>query len=245
MGQPVRPMSPLDALLGSGVAGVGAALQATIGFGSNLVAAPLLLLIDPRFVPGPVIVTSLFLNLLVTRREPSDAVHRGIRVAAPAQVVGILAAGVVLARVAAGTLSILFGALVLVAVVLSASGWHLRPTRRTLVGAGLAAGFMGTISGIGGPPIALVYQAEDGPTLRATLARFFLAGGLVSIPTLIVAGAYDRDAVLPTLALLPGTWLGVLASGGLRRHLGGRPIRPFVLALSAMSAVAVLVRELL
>ena len=70
-------------------------------------------------------------------------------------------------------------------------------------------------SGIGGPPIALVYQRADGPTLRATLSRFFLAGAAVSIPTLLVAGVLDGDSVLPALVLLPGTTLGFLLSGRL------------------------------
>ena len=77
----------------------------------------------------------------------------------------------------------MFAVLVLLAVAVSIQGRRLAPPDRNLAGAGLASGFMGTISGIGGPPIALAYLGLDGPALRATLARYFLVGNLVAIPT--------------------------------------------------------------
>lgn len=43
--------------------GVGCALQGAVGFGADLVAAPLLVLIDDRLVPGPTIVATGVLNL--------------------------------------------------------------------------------------------------------------------------------------------------------------------------------------
>jgi len=47
-----------------------------------------------------------------------------------------------------------------IAVLLSVSGLSLRRTDSNLVGAGVVSGFMGTVSGIGGPPIALVYHTS-------------------------------------------------------------------------------------
>lgn len=231
-------------VLGALVMAAGAALQGSVGFGSNLVAAPLLVLLDDRYVPGPVIVASLLLNLLVTRREGGAAVDPGVKAAIAGQVAGIAGAGLVLSSLPADGLSILFAALVLAAVGLSAAGWHLRTTTRSLAGVGVASGFMGTISGIGGPPIALVYQHSPPAALRATLARFFLVGGVLAIPAVALAGKLGADELGPTLTLLPGTVAGFLASGWTRRHLEGRAIRPIVLVLSAASAVAVVVRAI-
>jgi uncharacterized membrane protein YfcA len=66
----------------------------------------------------------------------------------------------------------------------------------------------------------------------------------VSIPTLLVVGTLDRSSVGPTLALLPGTVVGVLLSARLARRIDKGHARPVVLWLSALSAVAVLVRAL-
>lgn len=238
-------MSPPHALLAALIFAVGACVQAAVGFGANLVAAPLLVLLSDRFVPGPVIVASGVLNLLVTRRHHKGMVDPTVGTANVGQVLGTLAAGGVMAMLPSGGLSILFAVLVLVAVALSSVGLRLRPTRRTLTGAGLAAGFMGTVSGIGGPPIALAYLGLSGPALRATLARFFLVGNLVAIPTLMLVGQLGSEQIVPCLVLIPGAVLGFAASPALARHMDRRTARPVVLALSAGAAVAVLVRTLI
>ncbi len=238
-------MSALDAILAALVMAAGCALQGAVGFGANLVAAPFLLLIGDRFVPGPVIVATGVLNLLVIRREGASRVDPTIGTAIVGQVVGTLGAGVVLAVIADDVLSLLFAGLVLVAVALSFAGWQLAKTRPTLASVGILSGFMGTVSGIGGPPIALVYQRSDGPTLRGTLARYFTVGNLVAIPTLAAAGRLGSEELLPIAVLVPGAVAGFAASGWLAGHLDKRTARPIVLGLSAAAAVAVLVRTVI
>jgi uncharacterized membrane protein YfcA len=235
---------PIDALLAFGVMALGCALQGAVGFGANLVAAPLLVLIDPVFVPGPTIVATGVLNLLVIRREGASRVDPTIGTAIAGQVVGTLGAGLVLAVIAERTLGLLFAGLVLLAVGLSVAGWNLRKDRPTLASVGVLSGFMGTISGIGGPPVALVYQHSDGPTLRGTLARFFTVGNAVAIPTLILAGQLGTEELLPIAVLVPGAVCGYAASGWLAGHLDKRRARPMILGLSAAAAVAVLIRTL-
>lgn len=226
------------------VMGAGACLQGAVGFGSNLIAAPLLILIDESFVPAPIVIASIVLNILVMRREGRGSYDPKVNAAMIGQVPGAVVAGLVLASLPQRGLSLLFAAIVLIAVAVSAAGWHLRPTRRTLAGAGIAAGFMGTISGIGGPPIALVYQRADGPTLRATLSRFFLVGGFVSIAVLAVAGRVGTENIAAIAIVIPASVAGFLVSGPFARRLDKGSVRPVVLTLSALAAIAVLVREL-
>ncbi len=181
----------------------------------------------------------------MTWRSGRGAVDPTVNVAIAGQVVGSLVAGAVIAALPADALSIVFAVLVLVAVRVSIRGRRLAPTRAHLAGAGLASGFMGTISGIGGPPIALAYLGLDGPALRATLARYFLVGNLVAIPTLDRRSAASAIEELPEcLVLIPGAVLGFLASGWLARHADRATVRPIVLGLSTAAAVAVIIRTL-
>ena len=150
-----------------------------------------------------------------------------------------------LAVIADEVLSLLFAALVLGAVAMSAVGWHLAKTRTTLTVVGLLAGFMGTVSGIGGPPIALVYQHAAGPKLRATLNTYFALGSLVSIPVLVAADAFTVKHALMGLALLPAVAFGFYCSRFTRDRFDGPRLRPAVLWLAALSSFAVVVRALL
>lgn len=237
-------MTPLEAGLAALIFAAGAAVQGAVGFGANLVAAPLLVLLGEGFVPGPVTVASGLLNLLVVGRHGAGEVDPTVNTAIAGQVVGAIVAGAVLAALPADALSIVFAVLVLLAVAVTTAGRRLRPSRRNLAGAGVASGFMGTISGIGGPPIALAYLGLHGAALRATLARFFLVGNLVAIPTLMVVGQLGRDELGECLVLLPGAVVGFLTSGWLARHVDRATVRPIILGLSTAAALAVLVRTL-
>jgi len=223
---------------------LGACVQGGVGFGSALIAAPLLALIDTSFVPGPITVATTVLNLFIIRAADAAAFDRAVRWSVAGLVPGTIAAGATLLVLSADGLSILFAVMVIVAVVITGFGIPLEKRPATLFGAGVASGFMGTVSGIGGPPVALLYQHESGPTLRATLPRYFLFGGAITMVTLVVVGKLGRDELLEALVLVPGMLVGLAGSSWLAGHVDRRTARPFVLALSAIAAVSVLIKEI-
>jgi uncharacterized protein len=238
-------MTSGDLALGALAVAAGSSLQGLTGFGANLVAVPLLLLIDPRFIPGPVVLAGTLLNLLSSFRADSSDILPDVRWTIAGQLPGAAAAALVLAAAPQRLLTLMFAGSVLIAASASASGWHPPVNHPTLLGAGITSGFFGTMTGIGGPPVALLWQDAGGPALRASLARHFLAGALISIPLLIIAGRLGPNDVLVSLALIPGTLLGFAFSGRLTRMFVGSSFRAIVIGLSALSALAVALRELL
>jgi uncharacterized membrane protein YfcA len=222
----------------------GTCIQGAIGFGTNLVAAPVLALIDPDLVPVPVIIASALFNVLVAERDRGHHPWRTVRW----PIVGLVPASVVGAAAVASIdkdqLSVLFGILVLIGVGLSVSGLHPRHTTPNLVAAGAASGFMGTTTGIGGPPMALLFQKHRGPDLRASLARFFGIGSLVSLIPLMLFGQVHLADLGRAAVLVPGGLVGFVLSKHVARRLDHGYIRHAVLAVSATSAVIVLVRAL-
>jgi uncharacterized membrane protein YfcA len=228
------------------VMGVGAAVQGAVGFGAALMAAPVLALLDPTFVPAPLILAALVLNLLVMRRDPGAHHWAPVKWPVIGQVPGALIGVAVLSAAASDdTLGVLFGVLILFAIALSLSGLHPRPTRPVLFGAGTLSGFMQSTVGAGGPPIALVFQNESGPVIRASLSRYFLSSCTVSLFFLTLAGQVGGAELVAAVVLLPGTVLGFLASGWVAHHVDGDVARRAVLTLSAVAAVAVLLKALL
>ena len=163
-------VTPAEAGAASAAMALGAWVGGGLGFGSALVAAPLLALVDTSFVPGPVTVITTILNLFIIRTADTAAFDRQVRWAVVGLVPGTIAAGATLLALSARGLSIAFAIMVITAVLLTAAGWDVVRRPPTLFGAGVLSGFMGTVSGIGGPPVAILYQHDSGPTLRATLS---------------------------------------------------------------------------
>lgn len=235
-------MSPLQDVLAAIVMLCGAAVQGAVGFGLNLVAAPLLILINPELVPAPAIMASFVLNVLVVRREKGTHFWRTMRWPIIAAIPGSIAGAAVVKYFVNDGLTIIFGVLILIGVGLTASGLHIRRTRATLSAAGTMSGFMGTAVGIGGPPIALLYSNSSGPEIRGSLSRFFAANGIISIVLLAAFGQVSREDIGMALLLVPGVIIGYAISGWLARRVNRAHVRVAVLTISSLSAVVAIIR---
>lgn len=239
------PISSLDAFGAAGAVFIGAWVQGSIGFGLAVVAAPLLVLIEPDLVPGPLILNGLLLTLLVAYRERRSIDARSIRWTILGSVAGTALAAAVLRVISAYGFTILFSALVLLGVGLSAIGLSVPLTRRNTLIVGGLSGFMGTTSSIGGPPVALLYQNSPGPQFRGTLSAYFCVTGVMALLALAGVGKLGSDELTLALPMLPALVIGYALSGFTARILDRRSLRPAVLTLSAISAAAVLVRQIL
>lgn len=221
------------------------ALHGAVGFGMNLLAVPVLVVLDPTLVPGPAVALGLVLSVLVALRERERApVERRLGWAVLGLLPGTALALVVLAVVPAESLSVPMGVLVLVAVGLSAARLRLSPTRRTLAVAGAASGFLATAASIGGPPLALVYAGTDGARMRSNLSGFFVVTAALSLTALVASGHFGGEELRLSLLLLPAVLVGFLASGRLRPWVDAGHTTTVVLVLSALAGVGAIVQGL-
>jgi uncharacterized membrane protein YfcA len=222
-----------------------ACVQASVGFAYALLAAPLLQLVSPELVPGPMLVSSFMLSSLTAWRERSSIDRRGVGTALIGRVPGAVLAGFAIGMLPARTYDVVFGSIVLAAVLLSLWSKGVRPTTPALLVAGFASGIMGTLTSVGGPPIALVYQHAKGPEIRSTLNCYFAIGCLISIAVLVHAEQFERWHLLMGLASMPLVGFGFYLSRFTRDRLDGPRLRPAVLWLAALSSLAVVVKALL
>ena len=224
---------------------LGALVQSTIGFGAGLLAVPLLLIVEPGLVPTPLLIASLVLTGLMIRRDGGTHHWQTVRWPIIGSVPGTVLGAAAIAIVDRDKLTIFFGIVVIAAVALSASGLHPPRTNRNLAVAGTLSGFMGTAAGIGGPPIALLYQHAPGPEIRAALSRFFGVGSILSLLVLAVVGQVHGDDIGRALVLTAGVLIGHTLSGRLAHHIHPQLLRPLVLVISAASALVAIARVLL
>ena len=222
----------------------GSVVQGAVGFGLALVSAPVLILIDPRFIPAPLLLASLSLILLTAYRDRQGIDLSGLRWAVIGRLFGTGVGVVALTMISGSQLTLTFGVIVLVSVGLSASGLHLRPNPIPLIGAGTVSGFMATTSSIGGPPMALLYQHESGTRLRGTLAGFFIVGVSISLVSLALIGRLGQEELKLALILQPGILIGFAASSKAIDWLDGGHTRLAVLTVAAVMACVVILSEL-
>ncbi|WP_433501919.1 sulfite exporter TauE/SafE family protein [Pseudonocardia halophobica] len=224
------------------VVAAGAVIQGTVGFGLALVAAPLLALLDPQYVPVPLIVVAGVHAVFQLVREWRDADWRGVGWALAGRVPGAVLGATVVALLPYRAFASFVAVAVLLCVAASLVRLHLRPTRPALLVAGAVSGVSGTAAAIGGPPVAILYQDEHGATVRATLGAYFGVGTAMSLGVLAAGGQVDVSHLLQGAVLVPFAAAGLLLSNPLRRILDRGWTRPAVLGLAAAGAVTLLVQ---
>lgn len=219
---------------------VGSAVQGSLGFGMNLVSVPVLALVLPKALPVTVIVLGIPVSIGMARYEWHSLDRAGVGWIIAGRLPGTVLGAYIVATVSTSVLQAIAGGIVLVLVVASVAVPPLKVHRGTQVAAGIVSGVTGTSAGIGGPPLALLYQHHPGPTMRATLAASFVFGTSISLASLLVARQVGADQVLLGVGLAPVVIAGSIAGRRLHGFLDRRWLRPAVLVIAGVTALTAL-----
>jgi uncharacterized protein len=138
---------------------------------------------------------------------------------------------------------LVFGTLIAIAVALSVSGWRIAFSRISVAAMSGVSGMMGTITSVGAPPMALIYQDRSARTARPTLATFFAFGCALSLVGLYATGWAGPHDLALAITMLPAMFAGIVAARFLRGRFDAR-YRPALLAISGMAAIVLIARGL-
>lgn len=220
-----------------------AAVQGSIGAGYAILAVPVLALIDPVLAPVPQLLASLPLSVGMLWRERADVDVPGMAWIIAGRIPGLLLGIWVLAVASRNAIFAVIAGLILAMVVAMAAGLRIPRNPGTEFGAGVVSGTSGLVASVGGPPLALLYRDERGPTIRSTLAALFTIGLVLSVVGRGVTGNITGDDVVVGTVLLFPTLAGFLISTRLLSRIEDRLIRTAILVISGIAALALLVRS--
>ncbi len=221
---------------------VAAATQGVVGMGFAMVSVPILALINPSLAPVPQLLITLPLTLTMAWRERHHIQLSGVGWIIGGQVPGAAIGVGLLAVATQQALDIAIALVVLGAVIIIASGFHVERTPFSEFGAGLASGVSGFIASISGPPLALLYTRDDGPTVRSNLAAIFTIGLSITISARAMSGNITLSDVRVAAMLLPALVAGYLMSFRFRNGVSQGAVRIAILVLSCVGALGLIIR---
>ncbi|WP_261874787.1 sulfite exporter TauE/SafE family protein [Vibrio rarus] len=214
---------------------LGAFVQTSIGFGLAIVSAPLLFHLSVEYIPTPICLVGLFISVITALKYRTNISIGGLKMALYARVPGSIVGGIILLYVSASMLSLALGVFVLMAVLISALPFRMEPTGKRMLVAGFLSGFMGTSSGIGGPPMALLLQHQDANNLRGNLSAFFVFSSIISLLVLMAVGRFTQQHLIMTIPLIPSAFLGYWSAMRCVKYLSKVWMRRCSLLLCAVS----------
>lgn len=201
-----------------------AAIKITFGVGFALIGTPLLLLVmEPDKVVGfiaPLILLQDGIILSQTWRHVPWR-HAAL-LAVSASVVAPFAAQL-LTVLDQQTLQITISSVIIVIGIALLAGLRLNIRREpvAMVAGGAVSGLVFPLSGISGPPVALLLVNQQWPiqTMRAVLAAYLVVLEVVTITVFALNGVVNAESLLADLFMLPVLALSVVLSGIVLRRL--------------------------
>lgn len=220
-------------------------LQRLAGQGFGMLAAPFVTLVAPGYMPSALLLVGLAAGLGASAVDRGAIRRADLPPGFAGRTLGAVVAAVIATRLTDPVaLSVCVALVIYLGIALSLVGVRVAIRPPTLFVAGVTAGIMGTLTAVGAPPMALLYQHEERRRSAAMQNVFFFWGMAVSIGALAVAGLIAARHLVLALTLAPFAALGIAASAPLAARVARRSIRPWALALAGAAATLLLARAL-
>ena len=224
---------------------LGTILQRLSGAGYGMFAAPIMSIFAPEWMPGTVILVGFLIGAGTIFSARNAVIWRDLPYGFLGRICGAaIAAFIAAAFVGTQTLGLVVGGVVLFAVALTLSGLTIAITKGSVFIAGGVGGVMGTLTGIGAPPMAILYANTDARRSAATQNAFYGFGTLSAILALLMAGVLTWAHWVFALTLAPAVPLAIWVSHPLAKRFERVAIRPWALGLVSCSAIILLLRSI-
>lgn len=215
----------------------GACLQSLVGFGLGLLSAPLVFLIDPELVPGPMILLALLNTVILSFKFKDKIDVSQTKLSLIGGTFGVFFAAILIGLISIEQYQKIFGFLVLLAVSLSVLGIKPKINYVSSLVASFVSGVMGTITSAGGAPMGLLYQSEEKSTVKANLSIFFVYLNAIAIIALLLAGKASTQDFLHFLQLAPAILIGICLSNFINNLINPKLMRILVLLVATISGM--------
>lgn len=240
-------LSAADIALCSGFVLTAYFIRGIVGFGSGLIAIPLLAII----LPLPIVVPAVALTDYLASASHGIGNRKEILWCSLWPLIPFVLAGVVTAlylfgRVDPGLLNKALGVFIIVYAIYTLLGLHPGRVEHATLAAplgGLGA-LVGTLFGTGGP-FYVAYLQLWGPTktqFRATAATMFLIEGSTRMTGYLASGMFGRDALLLFIGALPLMALGLYAGNHAHTKIPESSFKRLISLLLIGSGLALLLK---
>ena len=221
-------------------------VRGVAGFGSGLIAVPLLTLVAPVASVVPMVVALDYMGSASQGLGSQEQIAwRELSILVPFMIVGIAGGLYLLSVLSTAVLARTLGVFVLVFAVYQVLPLPpLRGSRLAAGACGVLGGLVGTLFGTGGPfyAIYLSLRGLGKEAFRATFATNFLLDGGVRLVAYALLGLFTRDLLLALASAVPVAAVGLWVGGHIHSGLSPRTFRAIISALLVASGTALLFR---
>ncbi len=190
-------------------------IQGLVGFGSALVAVPLLsFLMSPKMVVPLTLVHGLLMNMYLSVKNRRNIQRRRVLPLFLAGSLGIPFGAAILIILPANGLKVLIGIVIMLFSLLLLSGFSrtLKSEGKALIPVGFASGILNGSVSMSGPPVILFLsnQRVGKVHFRANLVTYFFLLNIITFVIFYVTGVLTGEILILSIMLVPPLPVGII-----------------------------------
>jgi len=217
------------------------------GFGSGLIAIPLVALFMPlTFVVPYISFVDVIASLVHGWRHRRHTAWREVLTVLPFTVLGVMVALYLLKNLDTALLARALGIFIFLFAIYSLIGpeFKFRCHTHWSAVAGSLGGIIGTLFGTSGPLYVIYYQLRglSKSVFRSTIATVFLIEGVIRLSGYALAGFYNQKILLWIAASLPIMAVGLYIGGHIHTNISQRQFQRAIGILLIISSIALLLK---
>ncbi len=223
---------------------IGSMVHGSTGIGLGLIAGPVLVSVEPDYLPGPLMLVSVLIgirHLLVEHQNIDRKILGRLVLGMP---IGVALAVLLLTRLDDRTMSFGIGGLIVVTVAALLAGAELPRTSTNEVIGGAASSFGAVTAAVPGPQLVMTLHDLPGPQMRPTIAATTAISGVATAVSLTLVGRFGADELLLWGGLIPPVLIGLFLARFVRPWLDREMFRPVILVIALIGGLALIIRNL-
>jgi len=241
-------LSPIEITFSISIIFLAYSVKGLSGFGSGLIAIPLLAFFFPLTFIVPVLGLLSYSGTIIQSFQLRKQVSwRDMLPLLPFSLLGIFIAIWLLVNVDSDTLILTLGLFVLLYSLYSSLSLPLRAGgRRWAIIAGFGGGIVGALFGTGGPfyVVYLKIRQLDKSQFRATIAMIFLVDGAARITAYALNGLYTPQVLWLVLTLLPILLAGMYAGHHIHLKINQQRFNQVINLLLMISGAVLIIKSI-
>ena len=142
-------------------------------------------------------------------------------------------------------LNIFIGAALIVSTLLTILRWQVQPNFKNLFLGGFFGGIIGTISGMGGPAVAIVLQNCPKKIFLGTISFYFILGNIISLIILSIADIANITHFILSLLWLPSAIVGFVVASFIVSRINAENFKRIIQVICLLAGLSLIIKSLI
>ena len=137
-----------------------------------------------------------------------------------------------------------YGAALIISTLLTIWRWQVQPNFRNLCLGGFFGGIIGTISGMGGPAVAIVLQNCPKKIFLGTISFYFILGNIISLIILSIADIANITHFILSLLWIPSAIVGFVLASFIVTRINAENFKRIIQVICLLAGVSLVIKSI-